>query len=224
MLQSTETNQVIITGKFLEYQLSHELYGEKFYEFKLQVPRLSDSFDILPVTISERLINDNLTTDDKIINVKGQFRSYNNHMDNGNKLKLIIFAKDVKIALEEDIKNPNYVFLDGFVCKEPVYRTTPLGREICDIIIAVNRAYHKSDYIPIITWGRNARFSQNLNIGDNVKTWGRIQSRQYEKKLNNTETIYKTAYEVSVSKMEINNTNNRKENEVETEIQVETEI
>lgn len=214
MMQSTETNQVIITGKVVdECQLSHELYGEKFYEFKLEVPRLSESADILPVTISERLVTEGLLVNGNFVSVEGQFRSYNNRKDNGNKLKLVIFARDVKEIKEEDIKNPNYVLLDGFLCKEPIYRTTPLGREICDIILAVNRAYHKSDYIPIITWGRNARFSQKLNVGDNVKVWGRIQSRDYEKKLDNGEVIRRTAYEVSVSKMEISSTNNRKDEE-----------
>lgn len=214
MMQSTETNQVIITGKVVdECQLSHELYGEKFYEFKLEVPRLSESADILSVTISERLVTEGLLVNGNFVSVEGQFRSYNNRKDNGNKLKLVIFARDVKEIKEEDIKNPNYVLLDGFLCKEPIYRTTPLGREICDIILAVNRAYHKSDYIPIITWGRNARFSQKLNVGDNVKVWGRIQSRDYEKKLDNGEVIRRTAYEVSVSKMEISSTNNRKDEE-----------
>ena len=137
------------------------------------------------------------------MNVKGQFRSYNNYTESGNKLILTVFARDIEINPEEvNLKNPNYIYLNGFLCKKPVYRTTPFGREITDILIAVNRAYNKSDYIPCIAWGRNARFAGSLEVGENIKIWGRIQSREYQKKISETESITKTAYEISVSKME----------------------
>lgn len=200
----TNNNQVNIVGTVSEHcVLSHEMYGEKFYELKLEVPRLSESNDILPVTVSERLVDVNGLVPGTLVNVEGQFRSYNNHKTGDSKLKLTIFARDVQVIEENDGKNPNSVFLNGYICKKPIYRTTPLGREICDIIVAVNRPYRKSDYVPVITWGRNARFSENLNVGDNIKIWGRVQSRQYDKKVDDENIIKKTAYEVSVSKIEI---------------------
>jgi single-stranded DNA-binding protein len=129
-----------------------------------------------------------------------------------------VFARDIAISdefsPEESQKNPNYIYLNGFLCKPPVYRTTPFGREITDILIAVNRAYNKSDYIPCIAWGRNARFSSGLNVGDNIKIWGRIQSREYQKKISEEESITKTAYEISISKMEVaSGINDEKEND-----------
>jgi single-stranded DNA-binding protein len=206
MPQSTlDTNRVVVAGKVVsECKLNHELYGESFYEFLIETPRLSDNADVIPIMVSERLIAKDQLVLGSFVSVEGQFRSYNNRNEfNGNKLKLIVFARDICIVEDsEEIKNQNLVIFNGFICKEPVYRTTLLGREICDIIIAVNRAYHKSDYIPIITWGRNARFSQNLKVGDNIKVWGRIQSREYEKKLDDGNVLEKTAYEVSVSKIE----------------------
>jgi single-stranded DNA-binding protein len=212
-----ENNQITIIGEVAEEcQFSHELYGEKFYEFKIEVTRLSDQTDILPVTMSERLINKDELTKGTPVEIKGQIRSYNNKNETGNKLKLNIFARDVVANItREDHINPNEVYLNGFLCKSPIYRTTPFGREICDVILAVNRSYRKSDYIPIITWGRNARFSENLKIGDNVKITGRLQSREYDKKLPDGTVIKKTAYEISVSKMEVDVENN---NKVETEI------
>lgn len=212
-----ENNQITIIGKVAEECIfSHELYGEKFYEFKIEVTRLSDQTDILPVTMSERLINKDELIKGTPVEIKGQIRSYNNKNETGNKLKLNIFARDVVAYVTiEDHVNPNEVYLNGFLCKSPIYRTTPFGREICDVILAVNRSYRKSDYIPIITWGRNARFSENLKIGDNVKITGRLQSREYDKKLPDGTVVKKTAYEISVSKMEVDVENN---NKVETEI------
>ena len=134
--------------------------------------------------------------------VNGQFRSYNNYSENGNRLILTVFARDITSDWESN-KNPNHIFLNGFLCKKPVYRTTPFGREITDILVAVNRAYNKSDYIPCIAWGRNARFSSALEVGENIKIWGRIQSREYQKKVDDINTVTKTAYEISISKMEI---------------------
>jgi primosomal replication protein N len=139
----------------------------------------------------------------KHIEVLGQFRSYNSYHNEGNRLILTVFARDINF-LDDDavVKNPNQIFLNGYVCKKPIYRTTPFGREITDILLAVNRPYNKSDYIPCIAWGRNARYSESLEIGHNIKVWGRIQSREYQKKVNETEFEKRVAYEVSVSKLE----------------------
>ncbi len=200
-----ENNMATISGKVVSnVEFSHEVYGEGFYYFMLEVPRLSESCDRIPVTISERLASKDKLTMGTIIEVEGQFRSYNSYNSEGNKLLLTVFARDI-IFLEDEkkIKNPNQIFLNGFICKKPIYRTTPFGREITDILLAVNRPYNKSDYIPCIAWGRNARFSEKLSVGDNIKVWGRIQSRTYQKKLESGEIINKVAYEVSVSKMEV---------------------
>lgn len=183
---------------------SHEMYGEEFYNAELIVPRLSDVTDVLPITISERLIvGIDIKEGSKVI-VEGQLRSYNKYMDGSNKLILTIFARNISLS-DEEIKNPNQIFLDGYICKKPVYRTTPFGREITDMLIAVNRPYNKSDYIPSIAWGRNARYSEKLKVGDRIKVWGRIQSREYQKRISDEEIITRTAYEVSISKMEIVN-------------------
>lgn len=200
-----ENNMVTISGKVVSnVEFSHEVYGEGFYYFMLDVPRLSDSNDRIPVTISERLASKDKLEIGTIIEVEGQFRSYNSYNNEGNRLLLTVFARDI-IFLEDEkkIKNPNQIYLNGYVCKKPIYRTTPFGREITDILLAVNRPYNKSDYIPCIAWGRNARFSENRVVGDNIKVWGRIQSRTYQKKLESGDILTKVAYEVSISKMEI---------------------
>ena len=133
----------------------------------------------------------------------GQFRSYNRHEENKNKLVLSVFVREVNLLESEDeIQRPNSIFLDGYICKEPVYRKTPLGREIADLLLAVNRPYGKSDYIPCICWGRNARFAESFAIGGHIQLWGRIQSREYQKKIDENEYEKRIAYEVSVSKME----------------------
>ncbi len=198
-----ENNVVNIAGTIVkECEFSHEVYGEGFYIFYISVDRLSDNNDILPVTISERLIDINTLKEGLIVDVTGQLRSYNNYSEKRNRLILTIFARELEILDEYSQKNPNQICLTGFVCKNPVYRKTPFGREISDILLAVNRAYNKSDYIPCIAWGRNARFTNNLKIGDNIKLWGRIQSRKYQKKTGeNVEE--RTAYEVSISKIEV---------------------
>ncbi|MGL5149349.1 MAG: single-stranded DNA-binding protein [Clostridium sp.] len=195
-------NKIYLEGKVLSgLEFSHEMYGEGFYTFDLEVMRLSDSVDVLSITVSERLIhNIELTIGNEVI-VEGQLRSYNKFMDGSNKLILTVFARNIE-PCEERTKNPNEIYLDGFICKEPVYRTTPFGREIADVLLAVNRAYNKSDYIPTIAWGRNSRFCQTLSVGDNIRVWGRLQSREYQKKVSETETVKKVAYEVSISKME----------------------
>lgn len=200
-----ENNMVTISGKVVSnVEFSHEVYGEGFYYFMFDVPRLSDSSDRIPVTISERLASKDKLEIGTIIEVEGQFRSYNSYNNEGNRLLLTVFARDITFLEDEKkIKNPNQIYLNGYVCKKPIYRTTPFGREITDILLAVNRPYNKSDYIPCIAWGRNARFSENRVVGDNIKVWGRIQSRTYQKKLESGDILTKVAYEVSISKMEI---------------------
>ncbi|GIM28672.1 single-stranded DNA-binding protein [Clostridium polyendosporum] len=208
MDNSMLNNKIYLEGTVaskLEY--SHEMYGEGFYTFCLEVMRLSDSKDILNVTISERLISGmDLSIGTEIV-VDGQLRSYNKFVDGANKLILTVFARNIEYCTERS-KNPNEIFLDGYICKEPVYRTTPFGREIADVLLAVNRAYNKSDYIPTIAWGRNSRFCQTLSVGDNIRIWGRLQSREYQKKVSDVEVIRKIAYEVSISKMEKVNKDN----------------
>ncbi|MEG1003371.1 single-stranded DNA-binding protein [Clostridium sp.] len=202
-------NKIYLEGKVVsELEYSHEMYGEGFYTFGLEVQRLSDSVDLLNVTVSERLIADFDISVGKDVIVEGQLRSYNKFMEGSNKLILTVFARNIEPCIERS-KNPNEIFLDGYICKEPVYRTTPFGREIADVLLAVNRAYNKSDYIPTIAWGRNSRFCKTLEVGDNIKVWGRLQSREYQKKVSDTEVVKKIAYEVSISKME----RSRKEDE-----------
>ena len=208
VINYSENNVITLVGKIVsERRFSHEVYGEGFYTFDLEVPRLSDNSDIIPVTVSERILTDKYQIGAKI-KIDGQFRSYNNYENEKNKLVLTVFVKDIKLFEEgEDEKiNPNEIILNGFICKKPIYRTTPFGREISDILLAVNRAYNKSDYIPCIAWGRNARYCQNLEVGENIKLWGRIQSRQYEKKFEDGTSEMRRAYEVSVCKMEVEKT------------------
>ena len=205
MINYADNNLIRLAGTVVsEKTFSHEIYGEGFYSFDLEVPRLSEAFDIIPVTVSERLLAGiNFEIGQKVV-IDGQFRSYNNYENEKNKLVLTVFVKEIREQTEQDLSlNPNEIMLNGFLCKKPIYRTTPFGREIADILLAVNRAYNKSDYIPCIAWGRNARYCQNLGIGENVKIWGRIQSRQYEKKFEDGTSEMRRAYEVSISKMEI---------------------
>ena len=206
-----ENNHLILVGKVTsDKKFSHEIYGESFYIFNLEVPRLSGNSDIIPITISERLILEKeLEIGDKVA-IEGQFRSYNSYENEKNRLILTVFAKDIKYLSEDDEANSNEkvtneVTLIGFICKKPIYRQTPFGREISDILLAVNRAYNKSDYIPAIAWGRNARFCQNIEVGTKVKITGRVQSRNYEKKLADGRTETRAAYEVSISSLEIVN-------------------
>ena len=195
-------NKIYLEGIVLsDLEYSHEMYGEKFYTFDLEVMRLSDSKDKLNITVSERLMADFELEIGKLIVVEGQLRSYNKFVGGSNKLILTVFARNLEECLERS-KNPNEIYLDGFICKDPVYRTTPFGREIADVLLAVNRSYNKSDYIPTIAWGRNSRFCKSLEVGDNIRIWGRLQSREYQKRISDTEVIKKMAYEVSISKME----------------------
>ena len=199
-----DNNQVSIAGEVVsEFVYSHDVFGEGFYILEISVSRLSESNDIIPVMVSERLINVKNSYVGMFVQINGQFRSYNRHEETKNRLVLSVFAREITVFEEEtEIAKPNYIFLDGYVCKQPVYRKTPLGREIADVLLAVNRPYGKSDYIPCICWGRNARFADSFAVGGRVQVWGRIQSREYQKKLSETEYEKRVAYEVSVSKLE----------------------
>ena len=204
MDNNVSNNQAAVIGTIEdEFVFNHEIYAEKFYTCTVRVPRLSGTSDDIRVMVSERLIMDGEYNVGDMVEVTGQFRSYNSYENGDNRLVLTVFAKDIMHYEEADNKNPNTLYLNGFICKEPVYRTTPFGHEITDLLLAVNRSYNKSDYIPIIAWGRNARFAKNLNVGDNVKIWGRIQSRTYQKRISDEETITKTAYEVSTNRIEL---------------------
>lgn len=196
-----DNNNVEIGGEIIEeIKFSHEIYDEKFYKFLIKTKRLSEYEDILPVIISERLVNLEDIKIGKIVKISGQFRSYNLQTETRNRLLLSIFVKEIEFTEDEKVLTLNDANFVGYICKEPVYRKTPLGREIADVLIAINRTYKKSDYVPCILWGRNAKFCETLNVGDLVKLNGRIQSRTYEKKNPDGEIMKKTAYEVSVSK------------------------
>ncbi|MBO5782866.1 MAG: single-stranded DNA-binding protein [Clostridia bacterium] len=195
-----KNNKVYIMGEIVsDAVFSHEVYGEGFYEFFVKVMRLSGQEDILPVTVSERLIASGSLKQGATICALGQFRSYNKLENGKSRLMLTVFVREL---LEEiPSRNPNSIVLSGYICKPPVYRTTPFNREIADLLIAVNRAYNKSDYIPCIAWGRNARFVRGLNVGDKIALSGRIQSREYQKRMGEEDVKIMTAYEVSVSKL-----------------------
>ena len=216
-----ENNHLVLVGKVTsDKRFSHEIYGEKFYIFDLAVPRLSGNADIIPITVSERLLSINDLAIDAKITVEGQFRSYNSYENEKNRLVLTVFAKDIQfmenqseeIEVSKDVVS-NEVILNGYICKKPIYRQTPFGREISDLLLAVNRAYNKSDYIPCIAWGRNARFCENIPVGTEVKIVGRVQSRTYEKKYEDGTVETKVAYEVSVSSLEIVDQENNENSE-----------
>lgn len=193
-------NMVELSGEVVgDPKFSHDMYNEAFYEFDLKVMRLSDTFDVIPVTVSEKLLFDNDIRAGKKISANGQFRSFNKMEDGKSKLMLTMFVRDLK-PFDENL-NPNKIDVTGYICKEPIYRTTPFNREICDVLLAVNRNYNKSDYLPCIAWGRNARFVKSLQVGDKVTVSGRIQSRDYQKKQENGEIENHTAYEVSLSQV-----------------------
>ncbi len=195
-----KNNKVYLSGTVHSTPVySHELYGEGFYEFALKVPRLSTQCDYIPVTVSERLMSGVDLSEGASLALNGQFRSYNKMENAKSKLMLTVFVRDFTEAVEG--QNPNTVELSGYICKEPIYRTTPFNREICDLLLAVNRAYNKSDYIPCIAWGRNARFVRDIEVGQRISVFGRIQSREYTKKLSETESEVRTAYELSVGRI-----------------------
>ena len=203
-----ENNRVSIIGEVVsEFQFSHEVFGEGFYLVNVSVDRLSDMVDIIPLMISERLIDVTKDYRGMKIEVSGQFRSYNRHEGLKNKLILSIFVRELQFVEDDDMpqeqSKSNQIYLDGYVCKPPIYRKTPLGREIADLLIAVNRSYGKSDYIPCVVWGRNARFVGQLEVGTHIEINGRIQSRGYIKKYEDGTEEQRTAYEVSVSKINV---------------------
>jgi single-stranded DNA-binding protein len=206
MNEEMSNNIAEITGRVASNpEFSHEVYGEGFYSFEIEVSRLSQVSDYLPVTISERLIDYSKLEEGCIAKISGQVRSYNSfdEQTRRNRLILTLFARDIEVLHEYGMENPNDIFLNGYICKPPVYRTTPFGREITDLLVAVNRSYNKSDYIPCISWGRNAKFAGRLVVGDRILIWGRMQSRCYQKKYETGEIEEKVAYEISVSKLEI---------------------
>ena len=223
-----ENNSLTLLGKITnEKRFSHEIYGEKFYIFDLSVPRLSGSADIIPITISERLFKEEDLVVDKKVKIDGQFRSYNSYENEKNRLVLTVFAKDIEFLENQDEEivaskdlTSNEVILVGYICKPPIYRQTPFGREISDILLAVNRAYNKSDYIPCITWGRNARFCSKMAVGTEIRITGRVQSRNYEKKHEDGSVEQRVAYEVSVANLELVNKEDAPEmDEESTEVQ-----
>lgn len=211
--EQINNNKVVVTGEVKgEPVFSHETFGEGFYEVQLAVTRLSEKVDIIPIIISEKLLADKRFGVGKTICVKGQFRSYNKPDKEKSKLILTVFARELCSPNEE--VNPNIIEITGFLCKEPIYRTTPFKREICDILVAVNRSYNKSDYLPCIAWGRNARFMKDMPVGTKIFLVGRIQSREYQKKLSNGEVQNKIAYEISVSRIQTEQKSSVQEDEL----------
>ncbi|MCD8118947.1 MAG: single-stranded DNA-binding protein [Lachnospiraceae bacterium] len=202
--RAIENNHVEMIGEIIsEFRYSHEVFGEGFYLVDISVSRLSQMADIIPLMVSERLVDVTQPCIGKTVQVSGQFRSYNRHEATKNRLILSIFVREWEFVEEgQEVGKTNQIFLDGFICKPPIYRKTPLGREIADLLIAVNRPYGKSDYIPCIAWGRNARYASGFEVGGRIQVWGRVQSREYMKKIGEEEFEKHTAYEVSVSKLE----------------------
>ncbi len=197
--EQMQNNKAYISGEiYAEPIFSHEVLGEGFYDVVISVKRLSGQDDLIPVTMSERIMEGRSFEIGEKIGASGQIRSYNKIINGKSKLVLRIFAREIDDGDEE---NPNIIELEGYVCKPPIYRTTPFKREITDMLVAVNRAYNKSDYIPVIAWGRNARYAGNFQVGDRIVINGRIQSRIYQKQLDDGTVEERTAYEVSVSRL-----------------------
>lgn len=198
-----KNNKVTIMGEIVSgFTFSHEIFGEGFYMMDVRCQRLSENFDTIPVMVSERLMDVEKDYYGQLVSISGQFRSYNRHEERKNRLILSVFAREIEFLDEvPGSSESNQIFLDGYICKEPVYRKTPLGREIADVLLAVNRPYGKSDYLPVILWGRNARYATYFKVGERMRVWGRIQSREYVKKLDDERTETRTAYEVSVSRI-----------------------
>ncbi len=198
-----DNNIITLTGTVETLpQYSHSVLDENFCTFILKVPRLSENDDLLPVTIPESQLDTNLVSVGNKVKIKGQLRSYNKYTQTKTRLILTVFARGIAPALPFDTENPNEIFINGFICKRPVYRRTPFGREITDLIVAVNRAFNRSDYIPAIAWGKNAVYAESLEVGSNVMLWGRLQSRNYNKRISDEETQVRTAYDLSITKIE----------------------
>lgn len=204
MKEVIKNNKVHIMGEIVSgLAFSHEIYGEGFYMMDVRCQRLSENFDTVPVMVSERLMDVGKDYSGQLVSISGQFRSYNRHEERKNRLVLSVFAREVEFVDEvEESAKTNQIYLDGYICKEPIYRKTPLGREIADLLLATNRPYGKSDYIPCICWGRNARYASNFKVGERCAIWGRIQSREYMKKLDDENMERRVAYEISVSKLQ----------------------
>lgn len=202
-----ENNQVTLSGEIVSnFEFSHERYGEEFYTAMLESERLSGQKDVIPIMVSERLVDVKAQWEGRFMRVSGQFRSYNKHEGERNHLILSVFVRDFEEITEErdfGIEDENFIYLDGCICKDPILRKTPLGREIADIFLTVNRPYGKSDYVPMIFWGRNARFASGLGVDTRLRIEGRIQSREYQKRISDDEYETRTAFEVSVSRMEV---------------------
>ena len=202
-MRKHKKNEAFVSGRVAsKYAYSHEVYGEKFYLFDLEVARMSDTVDVIPVMISERLTDVTADNVDSYVRINGQFRSFNKRDGEKSRLFLYFFAMNIETK-EPNTLDDNNIFLDGYVCKQPIYRKTPLGREIADLLLAVNRPYGHSDYIPCVLWGRNAKFAEGFQIGERICVEGRIQSREYQKKISETEFESRIAYEVSVAKLEV---------------------
>lgn len=206
-----EHNRVVLQGTLSgNFIFSHEMYGERFFMIDLEIPRLSGKEDVIPLLVSEHLIDEHVNYDRKNVAVLGQFRSYNQHVGGKTRLVLTVFVREWELMEEVIIdRMSNYIELEGFICKEPVYRKTPLGREIADILLAVNRSYGKSDYIPCISWGRNARYINKYEVGELCRIVGRIQSREYRKKISEDVIESRIAYEVSVTELVLEHNGNR---------------
>lgn len=207
MSREQENNKVTLSGEIVRnFEFSHEVFGEGFYTAMLASERLSGEKDIIPIMVSERIVDVEADWIGQFVKVSGRFRSYNKHEGGRRHLELSVFAREFEDITEErdfGLEDENFISLDGYICKEPEYRETPLGREITDILLAVNRKYGKSDYIPCVAWGRNARFASGLKVGTRLRIEGRIQSREYQKRISDDEYETRTAYEVSISRMEV---------------------
>lgn len=203
MSRLIENNKVRIVGEIVgQFEYSHEVFGENFYTGQLKIERTSGVSDLIPITVSDRMVDVSADWNGIFVEVEGQLRSYNKNEEGKKRLMLSVFVRDFK-QLENVSYNDNDIELDGYICKETIYRKTPLGREVADLLIAVNRPYRKTDYVPCIAWGRNAVYSTELEVGTRIKLYGRIQSREYTKRISDTETETRRAYEVSISKLEV---------------------
>ena len=198
-----ETNSAILIGVVLSTPvISHKSYGETFYNFSMGIDRKSNYRDVIQIIVSERLVWNQEFNPGDYVEVLGQIRTYNEEQDGRNKLNVVVFAREFKLYDDIKVEHENKITLEGFICKKPIGRISPLGREICDIMLAVNRMYNKSDYIPCIAWGRNAGYASNLSVGTKISITGRIQSREYRKRDFDGNITVKIAYEVSILKLE----------------------
>lgn len=203
-MRELESNSVNLIGRITgNLDFSHEVNGEKFYKAYMAVERMSDKIDTIPLTISDRILKPDESYDGKVAEIAGQFRSFNKHVGDRKVTSLFVFVKSINfIDGEFDKATNNKIHLEGHICKQPIYRKTPMNREVTDVILAVNRSYGKTDYIPCIAWGRNATFVSKMAVGDSMVLDGRIQSREYTKKISDTEFETRTAVEVSISRIE----------------------